>query len=167
MLAPWFTREVAEDWSEQKRNVNRMLEREKEILEMVQLVGEDAIPENERILMLSARLIRENFLRQNAYHPVDASCSLIKQYWMLRAFLEGYQITLEALGQIPLENILALSALGELARLNEQPDQSFPVSSHEVLEKLRHEIASVAEEIARQKEALEKEEESGSVTDQA
>jgi len=165
MLAPWFMREVSEDWPEQRKNLNRMLEREKEILEMVQLVGEDAIPETERILLLGARLIRENFLRQNAYHPVDASCSLAKQYWLIRAFLESHRITLEALEEIPLENILTLSTLSDLARLNEQPDESFPDSSNEVLEKLRGEIEEIAHQIAMQKEAMEKEEKSGSAPD--
>jgi len=156
-LAPWFMKEVSEDWPEQRMNLNRMLEREKEILEMVQLVGEDAIPENQRILLLGARLIRENFLRQNAYHPVDASCSLAKQYWLLRAFLESYQVTLKALERIPLENIMSLSTLSDLARLNEQPDEAFPESSREVLAKLSAEIDEIARQIALQKEALEKE----------
>ncbi len=161
MLAPWFTRETYEDWTAQKQRLNRMLEREKEILEMVQLVGEDAIPDSERILLLGARLIRENFLRQNAYHPVDASCSLTKQYWMLKAFLDGYEIILSALGtEIPLENLLALAAIAELARLNEHPDEKFPEVSRLVLEKLREEIENLAEEIARQREKFEKEEDS-------
>lgn len=166
MLTHWFEKEVAGDWSEQKKSLNRMLEREKEILEMVQLVGEDAIPDNERILMLGARLIRENFLRQNAYHPVDASCSLIKQYWMLNAFLESYRIILTALEkEIPLENLLALSALSDLARLNEQPDESFPGASYKVLDNLQQEIKRVTEQISRQRETLGKEERNGSASD--
>jgi V/A-type H+-transporting ATPase subunit A len=165
MLTPWFTREAAEDWPDQRMTLNRMLEREKEVLEIVQLVGEDAIPEDERVLLLGARLIRENFLRQNAYHPVDASCSLTKQYWMLKAFLESYSIALSALKEIPLENLLELTTLSDLARLNEQPDGSFPGASHDVLNRLRQEIEKAAEQVRRQRETLEKEEESGSAVD--
>ena len=162
MLTPWFTREVAEDWSRQRKNLNRILEREKEILEMVQLVGEDAIPDNERALLLSARFIRENFLRQNAYHPVDATCTLEKQYWMLKAFLEIHTILLSALEEeIPLEKLLTLSSLGDLARLSELPDESFPGSSQDVLRRVRGEIEEIAAQADRQREELEREENSG------
>jgi len=158
MLSSWFAKETYEDWTVQKIRLNRMLEREKEIQEMVQLVGEDAIPDSERILLLGARLIRENFLRQNAYHPVDASCSLTKQYWMLRAFLEGYEIILSALDtEIPLEKLLELSTTVELARLNEQPDDMFPEASHLILKELKSEIDAVAGEMALQREKFEKE----------
>jgi V/A-type H+-transporting ATPase subunit A len=163
MLVPWFTREVAGDWPDQRKHLNRMLEREKEILEMVQLVGEDAIPDSERILLLSARFIRENFLRQNAYHPVDATCSLKKQYWMLKAFLEIHTILLRALEEeIPLDKLLALAALGELARISELPDDSFPASSQEILERVREEIGEIAIQVDQQREEMEKEESGGS-----
>ena len=162
MLAPWFTREVAEDWSTMKDRLNRLLEREKEVQEMVQLVGEDAIPDNERVLLLGARLIRENFLRQNSFSPVDAHCSLQKQYWMLRAFLEGHEIILAALGmEIPIENLVELAAIGELARLSEQPDQSFPEAYRQVLAALRQEIESLAEGLRQQRERFGKEKKSG------
>jgi V/A-type H+-transporting ATPase subunit A len=158
MLSPWFAGETFEDWGIQKQRLNLMLEREKEILEMVQLVGEDAIPDSERILLLGARLIRENFLRQNAYHPVDASCSLPKQYWMLSGFLKAHEIILAGLDtEIPVERLLELDALAELARLNEQPDDQFPGASDSVLEKIRIEIDSLASEMALQREKYEKE----------
>ncbi|MDF1535472.1 MAG: V-type ATP synthase subunit A [bacterium] len=161
-LAPWFARETFEDWAVQKQRLNRMLEREKEIQEMVQLVGEDAIPDNERVLLLGARLIRENFLRQNAYHPVDASCSLMKQYWMLKAFLDGYETILSALGtEIPLEKLLELTTIVDLARLNEQPDEKFPEASHLILKKLKAEIEELAGEMSRQREKFEQEEKRG------
>jgi hypothetical protein len=97
---------------------------------------------------------------------VDASCSLIKQYWMLNAFLESYRIILSALEKgIPFETITALSTLSDLARLNEQPDEFFPEASHKVLDNLQQEIKRVAEQISRQRETLEKEDKNGSASD--
>lgn len=139
-----------------------MLEREKEILEMVQLVGEDAIPDTERVLLLGARLIRENFLRQNAYHPVDATCPMKKQYWMLSAFLEGYEVILSGLAEeIPLEDLLAVGAIGDLARLNELTDDRFPSASEEVLNRLKEDVSDLAEQIRTQRERFEEEGEGG------
>ena len=162
MLTPWYIGEVAEDWSALKDRLNRLLEQEKEIQEMVQLVGEDAIPDSERILLLGARLIRENFLRQNAFSSVDAYCSLQKQYWMLRTFLEWYEIILAALGtEIPIEKLMDLASTREFARLSEQPDQNFPEASKQVLDALREEIESLSEELRKQRKQFGKEEKSG------
>ena len=161
-LAPWYIAEVAPDWPDQRQRLNRMLEREKEILEMVQLVGEDAIPDNERILLLGARLIRENFLRQNAYHPVDAVCSMKKQYWMLVAFLSGHEIVLAGLAdEIPLEDLLEMEVLGDLARINELPDDRFPAAAEDVLDRLRKNVEDLADRIRAQRARFEKEDKSG------
>ncbi len=63
-----------------------LLQKEAELQEIVQLVGSDALPETSRQLTLEvARMIREVFLQQNAYHPVDTYCPMTKQYAMLKA----------------------------------------------------------------------------------
>jgi len=158
MLAPWYAKEVAEDWSELKDRLNLLLEQEKEIQEMVQLVGEDAIPDSERILLLGARLTRENFLRQNSFSPVDAYCSMQKQYWMLRTFLESYGIILAALGKdIPIEDLMDLAATAKLARLSDQPDQNFPEASEQILAALREEIESLSDELLERRKQFGKE----------
>ncbi len=133
-------------------------EREKEITEMVQLVGEDAIPDSERILLMGARLIRENFLRQNAYHPVDATCSMQKQYWMLVAFLKGHEIVMSGLDdEIPLESLLEMETLEDLARINELPDDLFPNAAEQVLDRLSEEIRALGEQIRTQRARFEEE----------
>lgn len=157
-LTPWYVEKVAEDWPAQRKTLNRMLEREKEITEMVQLVGEDAIPDSERILLMGARLIRENFLRQNAYHPVDATCSMQKQYWMLVAFLKGHEIVMSGLDdEIPLESLLEMETLEDLARINELPDDLFPNAAEQVLDRLSEEIRALGEQIRTQRARFEEE----------
>jgi V/A-type H+-transporting ATPase subunit A len=62
-----------------------VLQKEAELQEIVQLVGSDALPESEQITIEVARMIREVFLQQNAYDPVDTFCSMTKQYDMMKA----------------------------------------------------------------------------------
>ncbi len=64
-----------------------LLQKEAELQEIVQLVGPDALPEGEKAVLEVTRMIREDFLQQNAYSPVDAFCPLEKQYRMLKVIL--------------------------------------------------------------------------------
>ena len=76
--------EVAEDFLEIEQEAMKLLEEEDELQEMVRLVGEDALSARERRILITARLIREDFLHQNAFHNVDTYTSIEKQYLMLK-----------------------------------------------------------------------------------
>jgi V/A-type H+-transporting ATPase subunit A len=145
-LDPWFAREVDAGWAAARAHLNQLLSREKEILEVVQLVGEDAIPDPERVLLRAARLVRETFLRQNAYHPEDGSCPLSKQYAMMRAFLSAHEVMLSGLARdVPLDLLLDLPLLEEFARLNETPALQFPACVDGLLARLGSEVDALAE----------------------
>lgn len=83
-LDPWFVKNVAADWPAVRGRAMDLLQRESELQEIVQLVGSDALPEDQQLTLEIARLIREVFLQQNAYHPVDTYCSMQKQYRMMK-----------------------------------------------------------------------------------
>ena len=61
-----------------------LLQKEAELQEIVQLVGSDALPEEQKLTLEVARMIREVFLQQNAYHPVDTYSPLTRQYTYLK-----------------------------------------------------------------------------------
>lgn len=86
-LEGWFEREVGPEWAALREEAMRLLERERELQEIVQLVGLSAIQDQERVVIEAARLLREGFLRQSAFHEVDASCPPGKMLWMLRLLL--------------------------------------------------------------------------------
>ncbi len=88
-LSKWFSENVAGDWDEVRGEAMNILQKEASLQEIVQLVGSDALPERERLTLEIARMIREGFLQQNAYHDVDSFCSLKKQYGILKGIL-GY-----------------------------------------------------------------------------
>lgn len=118
----WFEREVAADWETLSREAMALLQREVELLEIVQLVGPDALAEPERAVLAIARMLREDFLQQSAYHEVDRYCTIHKAYWMLKAIMEFYHRTQAALeAKIPLERVTALPVVSDMARMKEIP----------------------------------------------
>jgi V/A-type H+-transporting ATPase subunit A len=121
-LKEWYRGNVAADWDELVGRAMALLQREVELLETVQLVGPDALAESERAELAVARMLREDFLQQNAYAEVDRFCPLEKAYGMLKVIMAFYQGTHAALeAGIPLERISGLAVLEEIARLKEVP----------------------------------------------
>jgi V/A-type H+-transporting ATPase subunit A len=115
----WFEREVAADWDELAREAMALLQGEVELLEIVQLVGPDALAEPERAVLAIARMLREDFLQQSAYGE-DRYCSIKKAYWMLKTILDFYHRTQAALeAKIPLERVTALPVVSDIARMKE------------------------------------------------
>jgi V/A-type H+-transporting ATPase subunit A len=84
-LHDWYDKEVSPEWNTLRSWAMEILQKEAELQEIVQLVGSDALPESEQITIEVARMIREIFLQQNAYDPVDTFCDMTKQYDMMKA----------------------------------------------------------------------------------
>jgi V/A-type H+/Na+-transporting ATPase subunit A len=121
-FAEWYGSQVAEDWADLTEAAMALLQREMELLEIVQLVGPDALAEGERAELAVARMVREDFLQQSAYHDVDRFCPLDKAYWMLKALMTFHQKTMAAVGQgLLVERLSGLPVVEELARMKEIP----------------------------------------------
>lgn len=86
-LQPWYQKNVAKDWSELTEKIMSILQEEEKLLEIVQLVGSDALPEKEQVTLRVARMIREYILQQNAFHPIDTYSELNKTYLMMKTVL--------------------------------------------------------------------------------
>jgi V/A-type H+-transporting ATPase subunit A len=123
-LAGWFAREAGADFGELRAEATRLLQRERELLEIAQLVGMDALQDEERLLLAAARLVREGFLRQSAFHPVDRSTPPTKARAMLAVLLRFHRAAVAAAAAgTPLDVLLEASEGGELARLGELPGE--------------------------------------------
>ncbi|HDN83765.1 MAG TPA: ATP synthase subunit A [Candidatus Altiarchaeales archaeon] len=136
-LAEWFSKNVAEDWIELRANAMRILQKEAELQEIVQLVGPDALPDREKIILDVARMIREDFLQQNAFHEVDTYCSLEKQYLMLKIILSFYDAALAALsrGMEP-EEIRNLDVIDDIAKMKYYPNEKFREEYERIMNKI-------------------------------
>ncbi len=122
-LKEWYDENVAADWSELRKWAMEVLQEEANLQEIVQLVGSDALPESQRLLLEVARLIREVFLQQYAYHPVDSYCSPQKQYDMLKGIKEVNDMFFKALEQGKLiDEIINVPGKEEFARAKFEED---------------------------------------------
>lgn len=89
-LAEYFDREIDPHFSECRREMVSLLLEESALMEIVKLIGADVLPDDQRLVIDIARVIRVGFLQQNAYHPNDTYVSLEKQYRMMKAILHLY-----------------------------------------------------------------------------
>ena len=143
----YMNNEVAEDFLEIEQEAMKLLEEEDELQEMVRLVGIDALSPRERRILIIARIIREDFLHQNAFHEVDTYTSIKKQYIMLRNIITLYKEA-EKHEASP-EELEKLELLEEIARMkfiNEKEMKKIEDLQTKIKKALRS-IASVKEEV--------------------
>ena len=96
-LEPWFNDNVHPDWMETRQDLMNLLQEEASLNEIVKMVGMDALSPQDRLKMEAARSIREDFLHQNSFDPVDTYTSLEKQYAMMKLVDEYYKQGTQAL----------------------------------------------------------------------
>ncbi|WP_340097829.1 ATP synthase subunit A [Salinibaculum salinum] len=122
-LDPWFTENVADDWPEQRQWAIDTLDEEGELQEIVQLVGKDALPEDQQLTLEVARFLKEAWLQQNALHDVDRYCPPEKTYEILGAIKTFNDEAFDALDAgVPVEEITDIDALPRLNRIGTTPD---------------------------------------------
>jgi V/A-type H+-transporting ATPase subunit A len=143
----WFTGRVAAEWSDLTGEAMALLQREVELLEIVQLVGPDALAEIERAELVMARMLREDYLQQSAYGEIDRFCPMNKAYWMLKAIMDIYRRTRAAIGAaVPLERVTALAVIEDIARLKEIPVDQAEERIKQVMEQVRSNFAELGVE---------------------
>jgi len=124
-------------WSENRIRAMAILQREAELEELVRLVGMDALPADDRLLMQAAKMIREDFLHQNAFDELDTYTSMIKQFHLLSVILHYYDEVRPALQKgIPLTKLLNLPVLEEISKA-----KLIPESNLEQFEELKQKVS--------------------------
>lgn len=119
----YANKEVASDWEANREQAMAILQRESELEELVRLVGVDALSAPDRLLMDAAKMIREDFLHQNAFMEEDTYTSLQKQHRILRLILHTYQSVRKALeAGAELEALIAIEAKDDIAHAKLIPE---------------------------------------------
>jgi V/A-type H+-transporting ATPase subunit A len=122
----WWKESIAEDWRTVRDEAMILLQKESELQEIVQLVGPDALPDKERITLESTRMIREDFLQQNAFHEIDTYCSPSKQYQMIKTIIMFQEHATAALdrGAAP-DSLTALTVKEDIGKMKYIPEAEF------------------------------------------
>ncbi|HUL39103.1 MAG TPA: V-type ATP synthase subunit A [Methanomassiliicoccales archaeon] len=138
-LDSWYRNNVGQDFPELRAWAMEVLQKEAELQEVVQLVGSDALPEEQKLTLEVARMIREIVLQQNAYHPVDTYCPMSRQYAVMktiRHFADLAQksvereVLVEMIADMPLRTRLGKSKFedavdNELEEINRDMEKAF------------------------------------------
>jgi len=115
-IRPWWEK-VNPDWSAAREKAIELLKREQRLSQIVKLIGPDALPDNQRLVLLAAEMIKNGFLQQNAYDEIDMFCVPDKQVRTLKLIMDFYfrALALINLGA-PLLKIRELSCQERIVR---------------------------------------------------
>jgi V/A-type H+-transporting ATPase subunit A len=151
LVSDWWHKNVDPNWREYRDEAMRILLKEAELQEIVRLIGTESLSERDKLVLETARLLKDGFLKQNAYDPVDAFSTPRKQFMLLKTIIDlhrkaeelvthGIQVSRikEALGRLYVELVKAKFTIpnDELHRIEELRKNIL-----EVLEGLKAEIA--------------------------
>ena len=145
-IRDYFDKEIAEDFIKLEQEAMRLLEEEAELQEMVRLVGIDAISSKERRILLVSRMLREDYLHQNAMHEIDTYTSMKKQYLMLKNIINFYHEAEEIDADIKsLENLDILTDIARMKYVEEEKKEKL-VELYEAISKAISGVAAKREE---------------------
>ncbi|SHK33820.1 V/A-type H+-transporting ATPase subunit A [Anaerocolumna jejuensis DSM 15929] len=97
-LAPWYTENVGSDFIDCRNQILSLLTQENQLNEIVKLIGSDVLPDDQKLVLEIARVIRLGFVQQNAYHPSDTYVPLDKQLKMMHTILYLYSKSKQLIG---------------------------------------------------------------------
>ncbi len=137
----WWEKNVGKDWLQLRNEAMALLQKEDELQEIIRLVGPDALPPLDRVVLEGARIIREDFLQQNAYHEIDTYCPYKKQYEMLRIMLKFYHLMREAVEKgVDFEKLKNLKAKEAIARMATTPNDEYEEKFKQIEKEMEDEI---------------------------
>ncbi|MBW6517880.1 MAG: ATP synthase subunit A [ANME-2 cluster archaeon] len=141
-LTDWYNENVSPDWVKLRNNAMDLLQQESELQDIVQLVGSDALPPDQQLTLEITRLIREVFLQQNAFHPVDTFCPMDRQYKLLDTIQKFGDKAHAALDSgVMINDIVKLESKNELSKV--RFDNDFDGALKVVLNKMDKEFDSL------------------------
>ena len=105
-LDPWYEETLGRDFISARSSITSILQEESRLMEIVKLIGSDVLPDDQRLVIEIAKIIRVGFLQQNAFHSSDTYVSLEKQNYMMQTILNLYEKCKEVVAEnIPISRI--------------------------------------------------------------
>ena len=117
-LENWYGENIDPDYTKYRDEIVSILSKETSLMEIVKLIGSDVLPDDQKLTLEIARVIREGFLQQNAFHKYDTYVPLIKQHKMMRAILHLYHKCQRIIAlQVPVSRLTATGIFEKLIRI--------------------------------------------------
>ena len=117
-LDPWFRENLGDDFVEFRNRVSALLQEESSLMEIVKLIGSDVLPDDQKLVIETARAIRVGFLQQNAFHAEDTYVPLEKQKRMMQVILYLHTKSKEIVSHgIPISKIIATGLFDKLTKM--------------------------------------------------
>ena len=150
-LSEYYYLNVDKDFLPCRQRISTLLIEENKLMEIVKLIGADVLPDDQKLVIETARVIRVGFLQQNAYHKDDTYVPLDKQFRMMKAILKLYDDCRSAVDKnVPLGRILSTGIFEKVIKMkydipNDKP-QMFRTLEIEIEQAVRKVVKKCAEE---------------------
>jgi len=142
------TENVAEDYFDLQKDAMNILEKESELEEIVRLVGVDALSASDRLILLVARMLREDFLHQNAFHDIDTYSPIEKQYKMIKNIMYFYSQSQDSINTgADIKGVENMDVLNRIARMRYVKNEDL-----EKIDEIKQEIDSELKSLAEKEE---------------
>ena len=139
----WWVKNVAKDFPKYRAKALRLLTVSSEIEAIASVVGESALPDDQRLILLAAEVLKEGFLRQTALTGVDIFCPPIKQYWLLKLMIDFFDKAYELITRrVSVEEIVNLPEVYEMMRVKE--DERDLEAVKELYQRVMSKLESIA-----------------------
>ena len=130
-------------WVDTRATALRILQQEAELEDIVRLVGPEALPEGDKLLLLIARMIREDFLQQSAYHEVDTYCTPAKAGLMLKTIIRFYELAQEMSNSgVRIESIRSSPIVYRISRMKDVPNEAFEQKAKELWSEMEESLVT-------------------------
>ena len=117
-LDPWFAKNFGEEFIRYRKRINNILQEENKLMEIVKLIGSDVLPDDQKLVIEIARVIRVGFLQQNAFHADDTFVPLEKQKLMMKVILHLYQKAKQLVAaSVPISGITRSGLFDKLVKM--------------------------------------------------
>ena len=117
-LDPWFKKNLGEEFVEYRNRTSALLQEENSLMEIVKLIGSDVLPDDQKLVIETARVIRVGLLQQNAFHAEDTYVPLEKQKLMMKVILRLHAKAKEVVArEIPISKVIELGLFDKLTKM--------------------------------------------------
>ncbi|MEM3482895.1 MAG: V-type ATP synthase subunit A, partial [Candidatus Micrarchaeaceae archaeon] len=153
-LEPWYKAKLGDEWLRNRQEALALLQKEAELRDIVQLVGEEALPNQQRILLEIGKMLREDYLRQSAFDEIDAYSSMTKQNAMLSSILNFARMAVGAAEKgVSTSKIISTKSRHDISRIKEIYEKDIGRETARINKQIEEEFAALLAE--HEKEELE------------